>query len=98
MITPREKRTARPLTYLLLNQSLIYCGSMLVPCSNARLIRRHGSIALWIPDVDGPVRLVLDVALADFLAKPHQILFSHPLSIMKKTSTSLSALIACTVT
>ena len=45
-----------------------------MPCFNARLIRRRSSIALWIPDLDGPVRLVLDVALADFLAKADQIL------------------------
>ena len=45
-----------------------------MPCFNARLIRRRSSIALWISDLDGPVRLVLDVPLADFLAKADQIL------------------------
>ena len=35
--------------------------------------------ALGVPDLDGPVRLILDVALADFLAKADQILFLRSL-------------------
>ena len=46
-----------------------------MPCFNTRLIRRRGSIAFRVADLDGPIRLVLDVAVADFLAEAGQVLF-----------------------
>src|SRR5262245_24830696 len=74
-IAPHEKGAALLLAEFLANQPLIYGGPLLVPCFNSRLIRRRGSIALWIVDFDHPVRLALDVALADVLAQADQILF-----------------------
>jgi hypothetical protein len=50
-----------------------------MPCLYSCHIGGVSSIALRVPDLDGPVRIILDVALAYLFSKAHQVLFLAPL-------------------